>query len=150
MVVYQRLAGLTLVFILLVPVPALATVLIVSDCWARASVPGAESAVIYGSFRNDGQRSLAIERVTSEIAGAIRIHETVLKDNMVMMSSVDELRIAPGEEIQLVPGGLHMMLIGLTRELIENEVFQIRLFFTDGEVATAGVRVGSINQIAAP
>ncbi len=61
----ERGAGYVLVLLLLLPMPADAEVLIVSDCWARASVPGATSAVIYGSFRNDGKRSLAIAEVTS-------------------------------------------------------------------------------------
>ena len=150
MVVYGRLAVFVLALLLLASMPAMAGVLIASDCWARASVPGARSAVVYGSFRNEGKRSLAIERVTSEIAGRISIHRTVLENNMVMMSSIDELRIAPGEEVELEPGGLHMMLTDLTRELIEKEVFEIRLFFSDGTTAVADVKVGSINQITAP
>jgi len=147
---YERVAGFVLAILLLVPTPAGAEVLIVSDCWARASVPGARSAVIYGSFRNDGKRSLAIEEVTSEIAGMIMVHETVLENSMVMMSPVDELRIAPGEEIELKPGGLHIMLTGLTRALIEKDVFQIKLIFSDGRTATADIVVGSINQLTAP
>jgi len=147
---YERVAGFVLAILLLVPTPAGAEVLIQSDCWARASVPGARSAVIYGSFRNDGKRSLAIAEVTSEIAGMIMVHETVLENSMVMMSPVDELRIAPGEEIELKPGGLHIMLTGLTRALIEKDVFQIKLIFSDGRTATADIVVGSINQLTAP
>ena len=147
---YERVAGFVIAFFLLLPTPAPAEVLVMSDCWARASVPGARSAAIYGSFRNDGKRSLAIEEVTSEIAGMIMIHETVLENNMVMMSPVDELRIAPGDEIELKPGGVHMMLTGLTRALIEKDVFQIRLVFSDGSTATADVKVGSINQMTTP
>ncbi len=78
------------------------------------------------------------------------VHETVLENSMVMMSPVDELRIAPGEEIELKPGGLHIMLTGLTRALIEKDVFQIKLIFSDGRTATADIVVGSINQLTAP
>lgn len=145
-----RAAGFVFVFFLSLPMPARAEVLVMSDCWARASVPGARSAVIYGSFRNDEKRSLTINAVTSEIARMIIIHETVLENSMVMMSPVEQLRIAPGEEIELKPGGLHMMLTGLTRALIEKDVFQIRLFFSDGRTATADVIVGSINQMTTP
>ena len=147
---HGRVAGCVLVILLLLPTPAPAEVLITTDCWARASVPGARSTVIYGSFRNDGKRSLTIEEVTSEIAGMIMVHETVLENNMMMMSPVDELRIAPGEEIELKPGGLHIMLTGLTRALNEKDVFKIRLVFSDGRTATADVIVGSISQLTAP
>lgn len=147
---YGLVAGFVFAFLLLLPIPAEPAESILSDCWARASVPGARSTAIYGSFLNNGKRSLAIEEVTSEIAGAITIHQTVWVDNMVMMTQLDELRMAPGEKIELEPGALHMMLTGLTRELVEKEVFQIRLLLSDGRTVSVDVKVGSVNQITAP
>ncbi len=146
----ERMVGLLFAVLFLFSAPAAADVLKVSDCWSRASIPGADTGVTYCSLKNEGKSPLVIEKVTSEVAGMIMIHETVHHNDMVMMSHLDELTIEPGEEVQLKPGGLHMMLTGMTRTLIEKDVFQIDFLFADGSTTTADVRVGSIGQITLP
>ena len=127
-----------------------AEVLISSRCWARATVPGATSAVVYCSLTNNSDDALSVEKVTSPVAGMVIIHETVLRDDMTMMLPVETLLIVSGEEIELQPGGRHMMLTGLKKALAENEIFQITVLLSDGRTINANEKVGSIAQVTAP
>jgi len=148
--VCERMVGLLFAALFFLSTPVAADVLKVSDCWSRASTPGADTGVIYCSLRNEGENPLVVEKVTSEVAGMIMIHDTVHHNDMVMMSHLDKLSIEPGEAVQLKPGGLHMMLTGMTRALVEKDVYQIEFLYSDDSTATADVRVGSIGQLVAP
>lgn len=128
----------------------LAEVLISSQCWARATVPNARTAAVYCSLANNSNEAVSVRQVTTEVASMVMIHETVLRDDMTMMLPVEALLIEAGEEIELRPGGLHMMLTGLKTALNEDEIFQITLVLTDGVKMTVDVKVGSITQVTAP
>ncbi len=45
------------------------------------------------------------------------------------MREVSVLHVAPGEQLEFAPGGLHVMLMGLKRPLTEGQVFELELVF---------------------
>ena len=48
---------------------------------------------------------------------------------MMKMRSVEAVEITPGEPSVLQPGGLHVMLMGLTEPLVEGNSFPLTLNF---------------------
>ena len=124
--------------------------LVFSDAWARATVPGAPSAAIYGSFRNDGDQALTIKKITTDVAGMAMLHRSTLENGMMKMSAVDELSVSAGEVVKLEPGGMHMMLMGLRAPLNENQIIYVNILTSDEASIRTEVIVGSVAQMSAP
>ena len=60
------------------------------------------------------------------------------------MRQVEAIEVAPGTPTVLEPGGLHIMLIGLTGPLVEGESFPLTLDFETAEDITVDVTIQSI------
>lgn len=135
---------------LLLPGQVLAGGLVFSQAWARATVNNAGAAAIYGLFDNQGNQPLTIRGITTDVAGKAMLHHSTLEDGMIRMLAVDELTVAPGEIVELKPGGLHIMLTELRQSLDETDLFYISIVTRQGKRTRAEVRVGSIGQMSAP
>ena len=120
------------------------------EAWSRATVPGAPTAAIYGTLVNTGPTTLTVLSVATDIARMGQVHESVMEHDMMHMRHIEALMIAPGQSAEFSPGGLHIMLMGLSRQLKEGETFEVRLRTDDGEELTVPVIVGSIGQMAFP
>lgn len=57
------------------------------------------------------------------------------------MNALTELRVAPGETVVFVPGGLHVMLLDLETPLIEGKTMPLRLKFCDDDDLTVDVLI---------
>lgn len=83
----------------------------VSNGWVRLPPPTAESAAAYFSIKNHGARDLVIDAVSSPAFGHAMLHRSAMADGVMTMRSVAEIRVPPGGEVALQPGGLHVMLM---------------------------------------
>ncbi len=78
---------------------------------------------------NRGDEADRLLAVTTAAAKAARLHTNLMTDGVMRMRRVEALEIAPGEPAVLRPGGLHVMLMGLKKRLIEGESFPLLLTF---------------------
>ncbi len=150
----KRVVLMLLVFILTSCAPKLAEIQ-VKDAWARAarmddgSAPmktphmGNDGATMQPSGSHSSQATSAIYMVinnqTSETdrliaaecnaAKSVEIHETRMDNDIMMMRQVENIEIPAGQTIELKPGGYHIMLIGLTRDLTTGEKVPFTLVF---------------------
>lgn len=82
--------------------------------WARTPAQGRMMTAAYGEIRNDTTREVTVASVRAD-AGPAELHET-LTDAAGMMSMRERPEgfvLAPGEVLEFVPGGLHVMLLDL-------------------------------------
>lgn len=105
------------------------------------ATPGAMSGmtgtgVVYLTISNDGDTDDALVSVGTDRADLAEIHETRVRDEIaVMMPHDGALEIPAGESVSLEPGGLHIMLIGLTDDIRLGDTFEVTLTFEEaGEV----------------
>ncbi len=69
------------------------------------------------------------------VASALEIHESREEDGVMRMRPVEGIDLPPGGEAELRPGGLHVMLLGLTRSLMPGDTITLTLRFQrSGEV----------------
>ncbi len=122
----------------------------VTAAWSRATAPGASTAVVYLRLENQSNLTVTVEGVETSMDAKARIHKTVSKEGVMKMTPVKELSLAPGEQVEFKPGGLHVMLMGLTRLLDEGETFTIRVTFLKHPDVRADVLVGTAGQMKAP
>jgi copper(I)-binding protein len=79
----------------------------------------------------------------SAIAGVVELHEMAMDNNVMKMRAIPALELPAGREVQLKPGGYHVMLLDLKRPLKVGEKVQIelRLETRDGKRVTQPVEV---------
>ena len=109
--------------------------LVVEQPVAAASAKLAKAGAAYMTVTNNGDtpdRLLAVEADFPKVM----IHATVESDGIARMVHLDEgVELNPGETISFVPGGLHVMFMGLTEPLESGEMLPATLVFeTAGEL----------------
>jgi copper(I)-binding protein len=91
----------------------------VDNVWTRATAPKQPAAGVY--------MDLAAAAPVSLIGGAspaaerVELHTMAMDKGVMVMRRVDEIPVRPGQPVQLKPGGLHVMLIGLKSPLKAGE-----------------------------
>lgn len=136
----RRLATLLLTVIVVAGCSSSAEIGI-DDGWARTSAgmqnAGAAYMTITGGEADDKLISVS---VPDSIAGMAQIHETTMADDgsgnqMMSMEQVPEIAIPAGSEVNLEPGGYHVMMMNLTNSLVEGQEFVVTLTFeTAGDI----------------
>jgi copper(I)-binding protein len=108
---------------------ALADQLTVSSAWARATPPGAGMGAIYLVIKNGSTKSDRLLKLKTSVAASAGVHRTEIVDDIARMREVAVLHIAAGEKLELAPGGLHVMLMGLKKPLVPGRTFVLELLF---------------------
>jgi periplasmic copper chaperone A len=101
----------------------------VSDAWARPSPMMERAGAAYMVLQNNGAAEDKLLSVESDVAKTIELHETKEMNGMMAMSPVPNVPVPANGKAELKPGGLHVMLIGLTRELKAGDKVQLTLNF---------------------
>jgi len=111
---------------------------LVRDAWSRAVPPVSVNGVVYLTLLNSGASTDTLLSVDSPVAGRVHLHQTRIEDGVAGMSMLDALPIAPGEQRVLAPGGMHLMLMGLSQPLREGDTLPLVLRFEHaGEIRIA-------------
>ena len=87
---------------------------------------------ITGAFmtiRNTGRQADRLLSVESDVAEVIETHTTEMRNGVAAMARIDGIDIPGLKTTELKPGGLHIMLIRLTRDLMPGDVVNLRLNF---------------------
>ena len=105
---------------MLAPLAAVAQVRIdVTNAWARATVPGQKVGGVYVDIRSATPARLL--SVSSSAAGKAELHNMKMENGVMKMFAVDSIELPAGQTVKLAPGGHHVMLIDLKRELKQGE-----------------------------
>lgn len=107
----------------------------VSDAWTRALPPVSANGAAYLILHNTGETTDRMLDASSPLASHVHLHETRIENGVAKMGMVEQLSVSPGGQVQLTPGGLHLMLMGLSEPLVEGATLLLRLRFEHaGEV----------------
>lgn len=155
-----RLAGLLLAALVVGSVAAGCSSgsasIVIADPWVRNSPAVAGAGAAYMRIENSGSAADALVGVSSPAATTAEVHETYVIESappsasdgmggsgeMMGMRPIARLDIPAGGTVELKPGGYHIMLMNLTRELKPGDKIEITLKFEEaGEIKiTAEVR----------
>lgn len=113
----------------------------VSGASARATPPGTTVGAIYFSITNSGDAEDRLESVSTPVARSVQLHATSTVHGVMQMREVDGVACPPGATVKAEPGGLHVMLIGLSAPLTLGTVFAVSLQFHSAGVLTLQVPV---------
>jgi copper(I)-binding protein len=126
--------------------------LVVEQAWARATAPGATNGAAYLAIANHGATADRLVAVTTPAASMAELHRETHEANGVMsMASLDQgLAVPPGQTVTLAPGGTHIMLMGLTRQLKPGDTLPLTLKFAAAGTVAVDATVGSIGATRPP
>ncbi len=107
-----------------------AGVLAVRDAWIPAPVPGQDVAAGYLSIESPvAARVVAAE---SDAARSVQFHQMSMDGGVMRMRRVDALELPAGRTVSLAPGGVHLMLMGLSQPLRPGATVSVRLTVSHG------------------
>jgi copper(I)-binding protein len=99
------------------------------DPWARATPKGATVGAGYLTISNNGTEPDRLVGGSAAPASRFEVHTTVMEKGVAKMRQVPALEIKPGETIELKPGGVHLMLMGLKQPLKQGQKVKGTLVF---------------------
>lgn len=94
--------------------PALAEVS-VAEPWVRATVPAQRATGAFMHLKSDSDARLV--SAASPVAGVVEIHEMVMENDVMKMSPIPGLELPAGQDVELKPGGYHVMLMDLKQQV---------------------------------
>ena len=102
----------------------------IAEAEIRATAPNAPVTGGYLHIHNKGDIAQRLISVHADFAPHIELHEMKHQDGVMKMALLpDGIIINAGETIQLKPGGLHIMFMHLTEQLVPSQMQKARLMF---------------------
>lgn len=86
----------------------------------------------FGRIDNACKADVAVTAVRSPAFKDVSLHETTLVDGVSRMRAIERLSVAAGKDVELKPGGLHLMLMDGTGPLREGQRVPLSLVLSDG------------------
>jgi copper(I)-binding protein len=116
----------------------------VTAAFARAAAaPGGASAAYMTLTTGGGPDRLL--SAASPAAAKVELHtHTLDAQGVARMMQVQAIEVAPGSPTELKPGGLHVMLMGLTAPLAEGQSIPLTLTFEKAGAVTLDVPVRAV------
>lgn len=118
--------------------------IVVHDAWLRASLGQSPNTAGYMKIENRGASEDKLIGVTVSGANMAHVHESIMKDGVMQMNAVDALTIKPGQAMEMKPGGLHVMIMGLKTPIKVGETIQLRLQFARAGEITVDAQVRGV------
>ncbi|MCX7859450.1 MAG: copper chaperone PCu(A)C [Chloroflexus sp.] len=75
----------------------------------------------------------AIVKAESDVAKSVELHNVIMENNVMQMRQVEAIEVPANGQVELKPGGFHVMLIGLNRDLKEGDEVVIKLTTRSGK-----------------
>ena len=118
---------------------ALAQSVEVRDAWVRSAVPGQSGT---GAFMKiTAKDKLRLLSASTPVAGVTEIHEMKMLGNVMQMRAVPALDLPAGKTIELMPGGVHLMLMDLKGPLSKDAVVPLSLLFVNAQGRQSGLEL---------
>lgn len=104
----------------------------VENPYARAVPPGQMNSASFMVLNNTNTKDVALVAASSSVAKAVELHNHINEDGVMKMRQVQQINIPASGNVNLQPGGYHVMLIGLNQDLVEGKEIDLKLEFSDG------------------
>ena len=110
----------------------------VSDAWVREALPGQQVTGVFLKIYSRSERPLVLVDARSKVSSHAEIHEMKMEGETMKMRAIPWLDLPSNKSVDLRPGGVHIMLFGLTKPLKTGEIVPITLIFEEKESRRRG------------
>ena len=120
----------------------LAQVSKVEAAWARPTVAGQSAGGGYLKI-SGGASADRLLSASSTVARHVELHTMEMDGNVMRMRPVESVAVPAGQTVELKPGGLHVMFMGLAQPLKGGSSFPLTLRFEKAGDVTVQVKVAT-------
>jgi len=122
---------LSLVLLSFSAIADVATNVNVEQSYVRSAIQQQRNSAAFMNITNQGSQ-VAIVYAKSPVAKIVELHTHIHDNGVMRMRKIERIDLPTDKVIQLQPGGLHIMLLGLTRDLKPGDQVEVTLGFDDG------------------
>jgi copper(I)-binding protein len=124
-----------------------AAVVGVSNAWARATASGQKVGGAYLTLKA-GSRPDRLIGASAAVAERVELHSMSMDGDVMRMRQVEAIEVPAGQQVELKPGGLHLMLMGLRQSLPAGSRFPVKLRFERAGEVTVEMKVQAVGEAA--
>ena len=110
--------------------------IVITNEWARPILVAGRPGGAYFHIENKGSVADKLINVTSTVSPRLEIHEHTMKDGIMKMSQVDYIEIKAGNNVELKPGGYHIMIFDTSSKYQEGDQIDLTLHFENSDPIT--------------
>lgn len=120
----------------------------VHNAWIRPTAQG-DNGAVYFVLRNDSTEADELVGASSNVAEAVEIHESSMAagTDVMQMNQIFSVPLSRASEVVFEPGGYHVMLVNVSRELPVGETVEVTLHFKNHEDVPVNVSVAEFAPI---
>jgi hypothetical protein len=137
---FKRFIYTTLAFLALAAKGWAADITVTEAYAPKSLTPVATSAAAYLTLSNAGEADMLIG-ITAPAAAMAMLHESKVVEGVATMDMLHHLEVPAGGHVVMAPGGIHIMLTGLSAPLREGDTLDLELAFAKAGVVKVSVPV---------
>ncbi len=105
----------------------------IENPFVKEVAPNMKNSAAFMTIKNGGSKTVNLVSATNDASAITELHTHGKKDGMMVMYKVDKIEVPAKGEALLKPMGLHVMLIGLNKQIKEGDTVNLELKFDNGE-----------------
>ena len=108
--------------------------------WARATVPGQNMGGAFITLTSDQDATLI--GASSPVSEKMELHTMKMDGEKMLMAQVSSIPLPANTQVQLKPGSLHLMFMGLKQPLTEGQdvAITLKIKLSSGHVETLSIQ----------
>jgi protein SCO1/2 len=118
-------------------------VVAIMNSWVREAHEAAKVNAGYMTLVNVGTEAVTLVGIESDAYRNVEVHEMVAVDGLMEMREVTDMEIPSKGQVQLAPGGKHLMLMGPKEYLKTGQEVDMTLIFKSGKKQKVTVKVAA-------
>ena len=107
----------------------------------QAMAENGGTSAVYFVIVNDGGQADTLVGASSDAASQAEVHQTQIVNDVAEMAPVPRLEVPAHGQVEFSPGGYHVMLMGLTRDLKVGGTLKLTLQFEKSGAITLDVPI---------
>lgn len=121
----------------------------VENPYVRAVPPGQPNSAAFMTLVNSSAKAHSVKSASSPVAATVELHTHTNNNGVMEMRQIPQIDVPAKGRVELAPGGLHVMFLGLKQDLKAGETVAITLTFDDGSTTTVNAPIKEVTPPAA-
>lgn len=122
----RRVLLVLAVFLLVAPPARSDGEISVKDPWVRRNPPGTSVTAAYMVIENPSSAGDGLVEAGCSCSASASLHVTEMREGSMAMKKVASIEVPAGASVALSPGGYHLMLEGLSGDIKETVILELK------------------------